>query len=205
MTVASRLAQFTLVAALAGCSAFTPVSRDTPGRTEFLRASTRQAGPDWQLTAIRVQVSEDLKVSEANSYYPIADIVWRGDPRGDRRAQVAEILRDAVAEGLRDLQGFRPVVMDVDVRRFHSLTEKTRYTFGGTHSIHLRVTIRDAETGAVLHGPRWIDASLTAYGGQKAIEAEARGETQKARITRHVAELMRAEFGGGTLQVASAQ
>jgi len=205
MKLSHRLAPLVLTAMLAGCSTLTPVSRDAPDRSDLLRISTRQAAHDWRLAAVRVSVPEDLKVSEANSYYPIADIVWRGDPRGDRRAQVADLLQGAVAEGLRDLQGTRPVVVDVEVRRFHSLTEKTRYTFGGTHAIHLRMSVRDAATGAVLYGPRRIDASLAAYGGQKAIEAEARGETQKVRITRHVAGLMRAELGIPATRVALAQ
>lgn len=205
MNVTSRMAAIALAVALGGCSALTPASRDNPPQDRLLSASTRQAETDWHVAEIRVRVPENLTVSEANGYYPLADIVWRGDPPGDRRVQVAEILRAAMAEGLRDLQGSRPLRVDVEVLRFHSLTEKTRYSFGGTHSIHFRLTLSDAETGAVLYGPRHVDASLGAYGGQKAIEAEARGETQKVRITRHVADLMRTEFAGGSQRVASAQ
>lgn len=32
--------------------------------------------------------SSDLSVSESNSYYPNADVVWRGDPIGDRIQQI---------------------------------------------------------------------------------------------------------------------
>jgi hypothetical protein len=56
------------------------------------------------------------------------------------------------------------------------------------------VTVRDAETGMQLLDTFPISASLKAYGGQKAIDAEMRGETQKVRISRHITEVMKQVF-----------
>jgi hypothetical protein len=40
----------------------------------------------------------------------------------------------------------------------------------------------------------WPSADLDAFGGQQAINAEARGQTQKVRITDHLAEVIRQEL-----------
>ena len=53
--------------------------------------------PDFSVVDVRVIVPETLKVSEANTYKPRADIVWRGDPYGNRYEQVAAIMRAAAA------------------------------------------------------------------------------------------------------------
>ena len=44
--------------------------------------------PDVRIDSFTVSVPKSLKVNERNTYYPIGDIVWRGDPMGDRHAQV---------------------------------------------------------------------------------------------------------------------
>lgn len=194
MHSALKLAVLALAVGVSACSSHTPVSgssRGTPGAAG-IPAAVEATG--WRVADIRVTVPETLYISEANAYYPIADIVWRGDPPGDRRAQIADLLSTALTEGTRQLQGSRPVVVDVVVTRFHSITERTRYSFGGVHSIHYMLRVADANNGAVLYGPQRVDASLDALGGRRAIEADARGETQKVRIARHVAELTQATF-----------
>lgn len=143
---------------------------------------------------VTVQVPRDLKASEANLYLPLADIVWREDPVGDRHAQVQAILQNAMERGVQSLNG--PVVVDLDVRvrRFHALTQKARYTTGGVHSIIFDLSLKDPETGALLVPPRTVQADLKAYGGRKALQAEARGETQKVRITNHIARVIQQEL-----------
>lgn len=182
-----------LVGGLAACSSMNStnaVSRGAPADQSVARAESAT----WTVRDVQVRVPDTLRVSEANVYYPIADIVWRGDILGDRREQVRQILDDAVTAGVANLDGDRPVTVIVEVKRFHSLTEKTRYSFGGSHTIKFFLSVVDARTEEVLREPRLINASLEAYGGQKAIEADLRGETQKVRITEHVAELMRRHF-----------
>lgn len=143
---------------------------------------------------INVLVPESLEVSEANRFYPRGDIVWRGDPLGDRHAQVKAIFDTAFARGAESFDGETPVRLDVEVRRFHSLTEKTRYTVGGVHSITFLLTLRDARTGELLRPTREVQADLDGFGGRQAILADARGETQKVRITAHLAEVLRQEL-----------
>ena len=143
---------------------------------------------------INVVVPNSLSVSEANRYYPGSDIVWREDPIGDRHAQVTRILQDALSAGTQAFQGPIPVTLDVEVERFHALTEKARYTVGGTHSIRFKMQLRDTQTGEALTEVKVVQADLDAFGGQQAIVAESRGLTQKVRISNHIAEVIRQQL-----------
>lgn len=149
---------------------------------------------DYNVTGLNVTVPDSLVVSEANAYYPGADIVWRGDPLGNRYEQVEAIFDTAFTAGLSGVEGSRDVLVDVEVQRFHALTEKARYTVGGVHSITFFVTVLDEETGTIIEGPRRIKADLNALGGQTALDAERRGETQKVRITQHLTAVSRGLF-----------
>ena len=146
------------------------------------------------VTSVRVNVPRELKVSEANRYLPQGDIVWREDPRGDRYAQVQTIVQAAMDRGVVGLDGPVPVVLDVQVRKFHALTEKARYTTGGRHGIIFEMTVRHAETGTILVPLRRVRADLNAFGGQQALMAIAHGQTQKVRITDHLAAVIREEL-----------
>jgi hypothetical protein len=149
---------------------------------------------DYAVRGVAVSVPDTLTVSEENLYYPVADVVWRGEPRGDRRAQVAAIFRDAAGTATAAMTRGRPVTVDLDVVRFHSLTEKARYTVGGVHSIRFDITVRDAATGAVIDGPRRIRADLRAAGGQKALDEDSSGRTQRVVVVAHLADTMRREL-----------
>lgn len=150
--------------------------------------------PDFKVEAVNVEVPETLVVSEANSYFPKGDIVWRGDPPGDRHEQVAAIFQDGLTRGAAKLQGEVPVNLDVEVLRFHALTEKTRYSVGGIHSIRFELGIRSAETGLLLEPTRTVQADLKGYGGSRAIAADQQGQTQKVRITDHLSEVIVTEL-----------
>lgn len=177
-----------LAVSVAGCASVETVSRDVPmiaPQLESMAAQT-QIQRSYDVRDIRVSFPADLSISEANSYYPIADVVWRGDPFGDRRTQIAQIFATSFRQGSSDLQGDMPVIVGINVERFHSLTERTRYSIGGTHSIRFGLTIYHGETGAIVEDTRIITADLVALGGQAAVMAEARGETQKSRIITHL-------------------
>ncbi len=146
------------------------------------------------IDAVSVRVPRSLKVSERNSYLPFGDIVWRGDPMGDRHAQVAKIMQDALTQGVAPLNGPVHANLEVQVNRFHALTEKARYSTGGVHSISFDMVLTDPKTGEILMPVRTVDADLQAFGGQEALEAEARGLTQKVRINAYVAEVIRQEL-----------
>ncbi|PWE30545.1 hypothetical protein DDZ14_15150 [Maritimibacter sp. 55A14] len=160
-------------------------------------------GPDvsrgWRVTEVAVTVPETLTVSEANSFAPQADIVWREEPRGNRHAQVDRIISEAARKGSAGLRGQRPVTLDIEVAQFHALTEKTRtrLSHSGVHNITFTAQVRDARTGAPLTPRDRIEADLIAYSGQDAREAEARGETQRVRIVDHVSRVVAGWLGAG--------
>ncbi len=157
-------------------------------------ASSEQAVVPVSVQQISVVVPKTLQVSEVNHYLPAADIVWREDPIGDRHAQVRTIFDAALSKGTAAMNGGTPVSLYVQVMRFHALTEKARYTVGGVHSIKFGLAVRDLNTGQLLGEPRVIEADLQAFGGALALAAEAKGQTQKVRITNHLAEVIRQEL-----------
>ena len=206
MTAARVFLAMILASGLTAC-ATAPVS-NTPARVELTNvvstsaetpnvaaAPTTTTQKGWHVEDVRVWVPSDLKVSEANLYMPKADIVWREDPFGDRRAQVSAIIDDATTAAVAGLEGGEGVFIDIKVERFHALTQKAHASIGGTHDISFSVTIRDANTEAELVAPFPVHIVLKAPGGQKAIEAEMRGETQKVVISRGITETMRKYLG----------
>jgi hypothetical protein len=145
--------------------------------------------PDVRIESFTVNVPRSLKVNDRNLYYPRGDIVWRGEPRGDRHAQVQAIFEAGLRNAAPRVDGLRPVRLDVQVTRFHSLSEKARYTVGGVHDIDFRYRLVDLNTGLPLGPSKLVNADLNGLGGQAALEAEGRGETQKARIIAHLSQV----------------
>lgn len=150
-----------------------------------------------RLVNYSVRVPEALSVSEANLFYPVADIVWRGEPYGNRKAQIGAIFQTSLerARTLTDANtGARDVIAEITLNRFHSVTEKTRYTVGGVHSISFFMTLKDARTGETLVENRKVKADLTAMGGLRAKRAERQGKGMKVRIESHLARVLKAEL-----------
>ena len=148
----------------------------------------------YRIAAVSIRVPDSLRVSEANMFFPIADIVWRGEPRGDRHAQVQAIYAEAMGRATSGMTEGRAVLVDVEVTRFHCLTEKTRYTIGGTHTLHFILTLRDAATGTIIEGPRAIIADVKASGGSIAVAEEAQGLTQRVVVVNRLAEVLAYEL-----------
>lgn len=183
------------VAALVGACSTVETTRNSPIEampTQIGLESTRVTS--WRVQELHVHVPDTLTVSEANLYMPGSDIVWREDPFGDRRAQIRTILELSIGQALLTMHGTQPVIVGVEVKRFHALSQKARATIGGVHNISFDVTVRDAVTGLQLIDTFPINASLEAFGGQAAINAEMRGETQKVRISRHITEVVKQYF-----------
>jgi hypothetical protein len=207
MKIVRALALLVLGVTLSACATADAVSRNAQvqsvpqARTQLISVPTppealsgaRVASP-VRIENVIVNVSQRLLVSEANSYLPSADIVWRGEPSGDRHAQVKDIFETAMITGAQTLDGERPVDLLINVRRFHALTEKARYTVGGVHSMVFDLALADPVTGDLIEPWREVRADLKAFGGQQAVDAEARGETQKVRITAFLAEVLREEI-----------
>lgn len=167
----------------------------TTGSISFASADTpKSVLPSVSVKDVTVVVPRNLEVSEANRYLPAGDIVWREDPVGDRHAQVQAIFEAGFEKGTKAFKGSTPVSLYVQVMRFHALTEKARYSTGGVHSIKFGLAVRDLNTGQIIGQPRVIEADLNAYGGRVALAAEAKGQTQKVRITDHLAEVVRQEL-----------
>lgn len=156
---------------------------------------THAYSADWQIQEIVINVPETLTVSEANRIKPRSDIVWREDPIGNRHQQVQAILAEAMEFALRPLEGATAVVVELEVTRFHALTERARYTIGGEHEVEFLFTVRNAETGVALTGPRHIDLTFRAFGGSRAVAAERNGIFQRDRIQSQVIGWARQEFG----------
>jgi hypothetical protein len=201
MTVISALV---LTLGLSACAQTTSMSTQNQVSSDLSQASSLPQGPaprgpvvlqaEYDVKAVNVLVPQTLRVSEANTFHPSADIVWRGDAPGNRYAQVKAIFDEAAARSTATMHSGEPVVVDLEVVRFHCLTEKTRYTVGGVHSMHFMMTVRDAATGAILQGPRLVVADVKGAGGNRAVAEEQAGRTQKVVVTERLTEVLRREL-----------
>ena len=134
-----------------------------------------------------VIVPRELTVSEANLYWPMADIVWRDDPPGDRHQQIQKLVEDSMEWGLTAFNAGNQAIVTIEIQKFHALSQKARYTVGGVHTMRFQMLVWDATSGEPIYGPVAINADLNALGGAAAIQADAEGRTQKARIRQHLA------------------
>jgi hypothetical protein len=184
-------AAISVMGSLSGCVMSDPPSRGQSPQS--LLIETEQT-PSYDVKAVHVSVPRSLIVSEADSYKPFADIVWHGDPEGDRYTQVKTIVDAAMARATQDMSQGRPVVLDVSVTKFHALTHKTRATIGGKHNLFYILTMRDAATGEVLHNAK-VNATVPGAGGATARAEEAMGRTQKVVITEALIASLQKELG----------
>ncbi len=169
-------------------------------QTYYKSSVAPEVSKSWHVTAVTVTVPKKLTVSEEHSLEPKADIVWREDALGDRHAQVAAILEEAITRGAKGLHGPRPVRLDVTVSRFHALTfeaESLNIPGIGVHNINFVIRVLDAKTGAVLAGPEDIDAAMPALTGAEMIKARVGGESQRTQIQAHVAATIAGWLGAG--------
>lgn len=187
-------ASLILALGLSACGSFDMASRNASPEQVIAMPNGSMALPSIRVVDTKIIVPRELQISEANTYYPLGDIVWRGDPYGDRHQQIADILSESVQLARAGHDGAMPAVVEITLKRFHALTEKTRYTVGGVHSIRFDLTLRHPETGQALAPTRTIRADLKGYGDARALEAERAGLTQKLRITHHMANVIRAEL-----------
>ncbi|MDJ0994167.1 MAG: hypothetical protein QNI90_11365 [Dinoroseobacter sp.] len=157
---------------------------------------------DWALGSVNVDVPLSLSAGEANVFAPSTDIVWQEEllPVGTtRHAQVDEIMTEAITRGASGLNGTRPIDLNVEVTRFHAISDyaRVRLVDEGVHDIKFLLEIVDAETGEVLVPEAEIRTDLAAFVGQESIDALAAGITQRIRITDHVAASIAGLLGTG--------
>lgn len=178
----------------AGLGAGNDISSRAETAIGDIAAKATVAG-DVRVTAVEVVVPRTLRVSESMSFYPMGtDIVWRGDPRGNRHAQVAALFEAAGARAAASDAGAGSAIATVTLERFHGVTERTRFTVGGFYSMRFTLSFRDAATGAPLGRPVRLSRTLTAPGGRAAVELDAQGQTEKVRVTDYLARELAALF-----------
>ena len=183
---------------LAGCSREWVVDYETDVAAEVSR--------DWRLAAVIAVVPDTLKVSNSNTYAPGGDIVWWGEPFGDRRAQVARIFDEAISAGAGELNGATPVTITATVERFHAVTPAAVAAApAAVHNIKFRLQVFDAATAEPITEPVPIIADLEAYVGSAAMASAIRGEDQRSRIVAHLTAITRGWLGYGPDQRRSFQ
>ena len=84
----------------------------------------------YSVARIDVTVPRSLKASEENMFFPSADIVWHGDPSGDRYAQVSSILQDGALLGTSGMKSGQAVDVDIEVTRVPRVDAKSA-PYGG--------------------------------------------------------------------------
>ena len=160
-------------------------------------AGAASANPGaWALQSVQVDIPESMKVNtNGDVRYPdSSELVWWGDPPGDRKAQVAALLEDAVRAGALDaLTGQRGVTFKVNVNQFHAMTPRARATDLqlGVHEMQFDFSVVDAQSGEVLASEPGVNADLRAFSGSQALLAEQAGQGQKIRIQTRVAQVVR--------------
>ena len=174
-----------VIASLSGC-----VTRTW--ETSYNDLVARSASNDWYSADIRVIVPARLTVSDANLFAPRADIVWRGDPKGDRYQQVTQIVEQAAKNAAKALNGRRPVRLEIEVEQFHALSDRARLVApSAVHNLKFKLRIFDVRTGKQIIPTDRIRADFPAYTRSQALEAERLGYTQKVRITKHLEDVIK--------------
>lgn len=138
---------------------------------------------DYSLESMTFSTLEGITVSEEEIFYPGGDVVWRGDPPGDRLLQIQAMFEEAASRNIAALNGSVPIDIDVVLVRFHGVSNRTLYTIGGVYHIVFDLTIRAAGTDVALEPTRRVAGQLDAPGGELAARNEAAGQTQKVRVT----------------------
>lgn len=169
-------------------------TRNVPLDLPTLAPGSVQVQRSYALADVQVLVPGQLRVSESNSYYPNTDIVWRGDRPGDRHAQVGALFTEAATRAGSDLTGDRAVVAQIQLIRFHGVTERTRFSVGGVYNMVFLLQVVDARTGAVVEPFRQVTANLPAPGGQAALALEAAGQTEKVRVVDYLSFVLEREL-----------
>lgn len=185
-----RLALVAAALILAGCSATYRTHYD-PVASDVSRG--------WRVAEIDVRVPESLTLAPEGLIIGRGDILWEEDPRGDRRAQVAAVMREGLELGTAGLLGDRPVKLVVELARFHALSYRAEDTLqtSGVHNVDFTATVVDARTGERLAGPSFIEAATPAFSGEEAKRRRAAGETQRSVIRNHLARTIAGWLGAG--------
>ena len=190
MNFGRKLASALALMLLAGCAGNWEVAYDNPPGSAVTKS--------WRVIDVVAVAPNTLTVSNNNTYAPQADVVWHGEPFGDRRAQVAAVLDEGLTRGSRPLRGERPVTMTARILTFHGVTPSAvARAPAAVHNIRFVLSVFDARTGEVLVHNETISADLEANVGTAAIAAAINRQTQRERVVEHIASVMRGWLGFG--------
>lgn len=154
----------------------------------------------WRFASVDVSAPDTLTTSDRDGYTPDYDVVWHGEPAGDRRAQAAAIVKEGIERGARGaLHGRKSVRISATITQFHAITPTVRRMQSqvGVHNIQYTIQVFDARTGAPLTTPQNIKAEFPAMVGQAGDEADAQGMTQRVQIVNHIAAVTQNWLGQG--------
>jgi len=175
--------------ALAACATVDAPTRalslDVPG----LAPAPRVIAPQWAVQEVRVVVPDTLSISERDGFFPTADIVWHGDPPGDRHDQIAALFQEAAQRLQPQLDGPVPAVATITVARFHGVTERTRTVVEGVHAIRFVLDFSDPSTGRALAPPLALTADMVAPRGVSAAD-------ERARVVDHLTQVLAGALAG---------
>ncbi len=161
-------------------------------KTSYTDVVTRSASDHWRPVDIRIIVPDSLTVSEANLFAPRADIVWQGEIKGDRRAQVGQIFKAAAQKATQALDGDWKVRIEIEIEQFHAVSDRARLIApSAVHNLQFKIRIFDAMSERQIIPTDRIQADLPAYTGTQALRAVRAGQTQKVRITRHLENVLK--------------
>ncbi|MEM6467682.1 MAG: DUF6778 family protein [Pseudomonadota bacterium] len=181
-----------LVAGCVGATSNGQIGGESVPFLENIQASADEVD-SWTLGSLNLVIPEELRVStNPNAQFPREEIVWWGDPDGDRREQVRDIMTRSLMAATQTLDGSKPVDMTVRLALFHAVTPRARRgMFFAWHDVSYAVDVRDSATGELLASIPKIDADLEALRGEQADLAVERGQTQRVRISRRIARVTR--------------
>lgn len=155
----------------------------------------------YRVSRIDIAVPRELRVSESEkSLMPDADIVWKGDPPGDRYAQIEAILRDGAERGVQALHGSTPAVLRITLRRFHALNNAARYFApdgAGVYTIRFDAGLFLARSGTPILPMQRIDADFPARTSTGAQEEDEQGISQRSLIEEQIARTLAGWLGTG--------
>lgn len=171
---------------MAACAVLETSSRNLPLDLPGLAPGASFAAL-YAVQQVRVIVPDTLHVSERDGLYPTTDIVWRGDPAGNRRAQVADMFRTAAAQVGPGLMGGTPAIATLTLQRFHGVTEQVAALGGGVYAIRFLLTFTDPATGWPLTAPRVVEADLAAPAGVA---------DERSLVIGHLRAVLAAELAG---------
>ncbi len=159
---------------------------------------SRSVSGNWRISQVRVTVPASLTVSEENTYTPNANIVWHGDPVGDRRAQVQAIVYDAARQAVAGMRGGQSAVLDITMEEFHGVTPIAMARApAAVHNITFIAQVNSAGSGAPLTEPTKIYADLPALVGEAGFYAAQFGPSQKQQVSEHLTAVIQGWLGLG--------